>query len=112
MVIEEMFPLNCSTAELDQIIDGSKSLATGWLGLYWGKTIAEYPKQPGNIADALTREWLEYLFERRWRWSVGERPAMAKRIDLRCQVRARHLARRNPMGASRDGATLTVRQLS
>ena len=42
IVIEEMFPLSCPVADLDQFIDGSKPLAVGWIGFYWGKTIAEY----------------------------------------------------------------------
>jgi hypothetical protein len=61
MVIEEMFPLNCSVAELDQFIQGSKSLADGWLGFYWGKTIAEYKQGKGGIAEAITLDWLEYF---------------------------------------------------
>ena len=61
IVIEEMFPLSCSVAELDQFIDGSKPLAVGWIGFYWGKPIAEYKPEKGSIADAITREWLEYF---------------------------------------------------
>lgn len=61
IVIEEMFPLACSLAELDQFIDGSKPLAVGWIGFYWGKTIAEYQQGQGSIADSITREWLEYF---------------------------------------------------
>jgi hypothetical protein len=58
---EEMFPLACSLAELDQFIDGSKPLAVGWIGFYWGKTIAEYQQGQAIIADSITREWLEYF---------------------------------------------------
>ena len=36
-------------------------MATGWIGFYWGKTIAEYKREKGSIADAITREWLEYF---------------------------------------------------
>ncbi len=61
IVIEEMFPLSCSVAELDQFLDGSKPLAVGWIGFYWGKTIAEYKREKGSIADALTFDWLEYF---------------------------------------------------
>jgi hypothetical protein len=64
MVIEEMFPLNCSVAELDQFIDGSRPLVTGWIGFYWGKTIAEYKQQKGSIADAITLDWLEYFVKK------------------------------------------------
>jgi len=61
IVIEEMFPLSCSVAELDQFIDGSRPLATGWIGFYWGKTIAEYKRKTENIAEGITLDWLEYF---------------------------------------------------
>ena len=62
-VIEEMFPLTCSVEELDQFIEGSRSgnLASGWIGFYWGKTIAEYRSEKQSIADALVLRWLEYF---------------------------------------------------
>ena len=61
IVIEEMFPLSCSVAELDQFIDGSQPLATGWIGFYWGKTIAEYKRKTDSIAEGMTLDWLEYF---------------------------------------------------
>jgi hypothetical protein len=61
IVIEEMFPLSCPVADLDQFIDGSQPLAVGWIGFYWGKTIAEYKKANGSIGEAITREWLEFF---------------------------------------------------
>jgi hypothetical protein len=63
IVIEEMFPLSCSVDELDQFIDGSRSrkLACGWIGFYWGKTIAEYKADQGSIADAFALRWLDYF---------------------------------------------------
>jgi hypothetical protein len=61
MVIEEMFPLNCSIVQLDQFIDGSKPLAVGWISFYWGKTILEYKSSKSSIAAALMLEWLEYF---------------------------------------------------
>jgi len=62
IVIEEMFPLSCSLDELDQFIDGSKKLASGWISFYWGKTIEEY-KSVGKrtIAEDITLHWLEYF---------------------------------------------------
>ena len=38
VVIEEMFPLNCSFPEFEQFLDESKKTASGWIGFYWGKT--------------------------------------------------------------------------
>jgi hypothetical protein len=61
IVIEEMFPLSCSIEELDRFIDGSRKLATGWIGFYWGKTVEEYQKEQGSISDRLTSDWLEYF---------------------------------------------------
>jgi hypothetical protein len=61
IVIEEMFPLSCSIAELDQFIDGSSSMAAGWIGFYWGKTIAEYKREKRTIADSMALDWLEYF---------------------------------------------------
>jgi len=61
IVIEEMFPLSCSVADLDQFIDGSRPLATGWIGFYWGKTIAEYKRKTDSIAEGMTLDWLEYF---------------------------------------------------
>jgi hypothetical protein len=61
IVVEETFPLSCSPRELDQFIDGSKDLATGWIGFYWGKTIPEYKQSNRTIAEDLTLHWLEYF---------------------------------------------------
>lgn len=65
IVIEEMFPLSCSVAELDRFIDGSRPLASGWIGFYWGKTIAEYQRDKRTIAEAMTLDWLEYFVRKR-----------------------------------------------
>src|SRR5262249_44893667 len=61
IVIEEMFPLNCSIADLADFINRSQPLATGWLGFYWGKTIADYKQTDTSIGDALTLDWLQYF---------------------------------------------------
>ena len=63
VVIEETFPLACSTKELEEFIDGSKKHAAGWIGFYWGKTPDEL-RQSKTIPDAMTLAWLE-LFERK-----------------------------------------------
>jgi hypothetical protein len=64
IVIEEMFPINCSVEEMDQFIDGSRKLASGWISFYWGKTIAEYKQGPASIADTLTLNWLDYFVKK------------------------------------------------
>ena len=62
LVIEEMFPLECSIAELDAFIEGSRKLTDGWIGFYWGKTLTElaHEKKP-SISSMITRRWLEYF---------------------------------------------------
>ena len=63
LVVEEMFPLKCSAAELDAFIDGSRKIAAGWIGFYWGKTPEEY-RRSSTIGDAMTLSWLE-LFQKK-----------------------------------------------
>jgi hypothetical protein len=61
LVIEEMFPLKCGTEQLDEFITRSRPMADGWIGFYWGKTIEDYERGNGGIAEAITRGWLEYF---------------------------------------------------
>jgi hypothetical protein len=63
LVIEEMFPLKCSAEELGTFIDGSRKIAAGWIGFYWGKTPEEY-RRSNTISDAITLGWLE-LFQKK-----------------------------------------------
>ncbi len=76
IVIEEMFPLSCSVADLDQFIDGSRRLATGWIGFYWGKTIAEYKQGKGTIADGMALGWLEYFAKKTPQYPQSPRPRL------------------------------------
>lgn len=64
IVIEETFPLNCSVEDLDQFIEGSRKIATGWIGFYWGRTIREYQQAKRSLADDLTLRWLEYFVKK------------------------------------------------
>jgi hypothetical protein len=61
LVVEEMFPLECSVEELDTFVEGSRKIADGWIGFYWGKTIEEYARAKPDISNAITRSWLEYF---------------------------------------------------
>ena len=63
VVIEEIFPLDCSAKELEEFIVTSKKYAAGWFGFYWGKTPDEL-RRSKTIPDAITLGWLE-LFERK-----------------------------------------------
>ena len=58
VVIEETFPLKCSSDEMSRFIDESKSVASGWISFYWGKTPEECRKG-GTMADAIMADWLE-----------------------------------------------------
>lgn len=64
LVIEEMFPLSCSVAEMGQFIDGSRPITAGWITFYWGKTIAEYKQEKRGGIDAVTADWLEYFVKK------------------------------------------------
>lgn len=57
VVIEEMFPLKCSVAELRDFIQQSRGAAAGWIGFYWG-TPPDESATPKSIGAAITREWL------------------------------------------------------
>jgi hypothetical protein len=71
LIVEEIFPLNCSIPELEQFVESSQTIATGWLGFYWGKTPEEC-RQSREIPDALMLAWLE-LFQKKADTIKGER---------------------------------------
>ena len=58
LVVEEMFPLQCGVEELDEFIDGSRTIADGWISFYWGKTIEEYAAEDTDLAGAIMKSWL------------------------------------------------------
>jgi Cellulase (glycosyl hydrolase family 5) len=63
IVIEETFPLYCSTEELKTFLRASKQDACGWIGHYDGKTFDELNalKATGQIttSQSVYRQWLE-----------------------------------------------------
>jgi len=61
LVIEEMFPLHCSSQDLDAFIDGSRRIADGYIGFYWGKTIEQYSQDHADLAGLLAAAWLKYF---------------------------------------------------
>jgi hypothetical protein len=63
VLVEETFPLRCSAAELERFLDGSKEVAAGWLGFYWGQPPEEL-RRSKEVGDALTLAWLE-LFRKK-----------------------------------------------
>ena len=59
IVIEEVFPLSCSTTELGEFIEGAGTMAVGWIAFHWGKTIREYQGSKRDIAASMALKWLE-----------------------------------------------------
>lgn len=64
LVIEEMFPLACSEAELVEFVRRSTKDVDGWFSFYWGATSQELrATTPPSIGDAITASWLEKFQE-------------------------------------------------
>ncbi len=61
IVIEEMFPMNCSSAELRDFIKQSHPPASGWISFFWGQTPDQLHGST-NFVDGITRDWLQ-VFE-------------------------------------------------
>ena len=60
LVVEEMFPLKCSTKEVAAFVEGGREYCDGWISFYWGATIEENRKQ-GDLKGALVADWLEWF---------------------------------------------------
>jgi hypothetical protein len=67
VVIEETFPLSCSTAELEGFLRSSRAIACGWMGHYDGTALEELDalerSKKLTISQAIYRDWLK-LFVR------------------------------------------------
>lgn len=62
LLIEEMFPMNCSLTDMDEFIEKSSGTVSGWLSFYWGKTIKEYEAaEEPELVDTLVAGWLKYF---------------------------------------------------
>jgi hypothetical protein len=73
LVIEEIFPLNCSIDDLDKFIDAASGRADGWISHYFGPTTNEH----GELDEpkgALVAKFLEY-------WLKKGRQMREDRID-------------------------------
>jgi hypothetical protein len=60
VLIEETFPLRCPLPEFEAFVEDSRTIASGWLGFYWGKTTGEL-RRSGTIGDALMLGWLDFF---------------------------------------------------
>jgi hypothetical protein len=61
LVIEELSPLYCGIEQFDVFVNRSRATADGYVGFYWGQTIAEYRRRDDDIAGSIMAEWLEYF---------------------------------------------------
>ncbi len=64
LVIEETSPLWCGQEDFRRFVDGSREIADGWIGFYWGTTIDEYARRKNDIPAAIMKEWLEFFREK------------------------------------------------
>ena len=89
LVIEETFPLSCSTAELKQFLLESRALACGWMGHYDGKTIADLEPlvkaKTITINQQLFLDWLRLFRDLRepMQSSPSAPPSTAKPTSVR-----------------------------
>ena len=58
LVVEEIFPLHAGIEKTEQFVRRATPPVDGWISFYWGKTPEEC-KRKGDIAGALTGQWLE-----------------------------------------------------
>ncbi len=61
VVIEETSPLYCGIRQFDDFVDRSAKIADGYVGFYWGQTIAECRQRKNDIGAGIMAEWLEYF---------------------------------------------------
>jgi hypothetical protein len=61
LVIEETSPLWCGQEDFIRFFDGSRRIADGWIGFYWGTTIDEYTRRKDDIAAAIMKQWLDFF---------------------------------------------------
>jgi len=61
LVIEETSPLWCGREDFERFFDGTREIADGYIGFYWGTTIDEYARRKDDIAAGIMREWLEFF---------------------------------------------------
>jgi hypothetical protein len=61
LVIEETSGLWCGQEDFIRFFDGSRQIADGWIGFYWGTTIDEYARRKDDIAAGIMKKWLEFF---------------------------------------------------
>ena len=74
ILIEETYTLGCGIRDFNAFVDESRKLADGWVAHYFGRTIDEYQKQKGTIADAIHKEFLIYFKKKTPEILTGVKP--------------------------------------
>ncbi len=59
LVIEEIFPLNCSIPDLNRFIDGAANRVSGWVSHYFGHSVREH-REGAMPGGAIVADFLEY----------------------------------------------------
>lgn len=59
LVIEEIFPMACSVADLDEFIDATDGMVDGWVSHYFGRTPAEH-RAGKELAEHLKAAGIEH----------------------------------------------------
>lgn len=76
LIVEEIFPLRASVEELDAFISQASNYVDGWISFYWGSTIEEN-EQRGDVAGAITAEWLRHFRRRAADFAPRSEPSAA-----------------------------------
>lgn len=58
LVVEEIFPLRADAAKTAEFITRSRTHVDGYVGFYWGASVAENRKK-GTLQGAIVADWLE-----------------------------------------------------
>lgn len=63
LVIEEIYPMDCSDDELDSFIDESRPIVDGYVSFYWGLTIEDTIKLKNSNAfgNFIPDKWFKYF---------------------------------------------------
>ncbi|MCP4643805.1 MAG: cellulase family glycosylhydrolase [bacterium] len=59
LVIEETYPMNCSSDEIEAFMVSSRTVAEGWITHYFGRTVEDYAAESTGAADVIHRSWFE-----------------------------------------------------
>ena len=70
LVVEEIYPLNCTNEEAAQFINRSRQFVDGWFSFYWGETIEEL-RPRSDLEHQIQANWLELFSSRAKQRGMG-----------------------------------------